>query len=231
MSSLAAERELSRSDPSFGGSLVYLLMNLPMGIIAFTLLVSFISLGVGTVVVWLGLPVLALVVLAVRGAARMERARVYALLDRYIDLPYLSLPIGGQSVRWKARLKDPSTWRDLGYFFLLFPLGIIEFVLVTAFWSTSLSLAALPIYYRFLPGGEYRFPSYDLPWFTVDSTVSALPWAALGVLFIALSVALTKALAGAHARLAAALLGPTYAQRRRLENSWGEVPTMNTVNG
>ncbi len=231
MSSLAAERELSRSDPSFGGSLVYLLMNLPMGIIAFTLLVSFTSLGIGTVVVWLGLPVLALLVLATRGAARMERARVYALLDHYIDLPYLPLPTARQSVRWKARLKDTSTWRDMGYFFLLFPLGIIEFVLVTTFWATSLGLAGLPIYYRFLPDGEYHFPSWDVPWFTVDSTVEALPWAALGVLFIALSVALTKALAGAHARLATALLGPTYAQRRRLEDSWGEVPTMSTVNG
>ncbi|WP_410659014.1 sensor domain-containing protein [Amycolatopsis sp. lyj-112] len=231
MSSLAAERELSRSDPSFGGSLVYLLMNLPMGVVAFALLVSFISLGVGTLVVWLGVAVLALVVLAVRGAARMERARVYALLDRYIDLPYLPLPAGSQSLRWKARLKDRSTWRDLSYFFLLFPLGIIEFVLVTAFWSTSLGLAGLPIYYRFLPNGEYRFPTWEVPWFTVDSTVSALPWAALGVLCVALSVALTKALAGAHARLAKALLGPTHAQRRRLEDSWDGVPTMSTVNG
>lgn len=231
MSSLAAERELSRSDPSFSGSLVYLLMNLPMGVVAFALLVSFISLGVGTLVVWLGVAVLALVVLAVRGAARMERARVYALLDRYIDPPYLPLPAGSQSLRWKARLKDGSTWRDLSYFFLLFPLGIVEFVLITTFWSTSLGLAGLPIYYRFLPNGEYRFPTWEVPWFTVDSTVSALPWAALGVLCVALSVALTKALAGAHARLATALLGPTHAQRRRLEDSWDEVPTMSTVNG
>ncbi|WP_037307666.1 sensor domain-containing protein [Amycolatopsis orientalis] len=231
MSSLAAERELRRSDPSFGGSLVYLLMNLPMGVLAFALLMAFGWLGIGTAIVWIGLPILALVILSVRGAARMERARVYALLDRYIDLPYLPLPAAGQSVRWKARLKDGSTWRDLSYFLLLFPLGIIEFVLVTVFWSTSLGLAGLPIYYRFLPGGEYRFPSWDLPWFTVDSTVSALPWAALGVLCIALSVALTKALAGMHARLATALLGPTRAQRRRLEDSWGEVPTMDAVRG
>jgi hypothetical protein len=231
MSSLAAERKLSRSDPSFGGSLAYLLMNLPMGVLAFALLMSFGWLGIGTAIVWIGLPILALVILSVRGAARMERARVYALLDRYIDLPYLPLPAAGQSMRWKARLKDRSTWRDLSYFFLLFPLGIVEFVLVTTFWSTSLGLAGLPIYYRFLPGGEYRFPSWDMPWFTVDSTVSALPWAALGVLCIALSVALTKALAGMHARLATALLGPTHAQRRRLEESWGEVSTMSTVTG
>lgn len=139
--------------------------------------------------------------------------------------------MGKQSLRWKARLKDLSTWRDLLYFFVLFPLGLIEFTLVTAFWSTSLALAGLPIYFRWLPGGAYYFPSDDLRWLTVDSTVEALPWAALGVLFIALSVALTKALAGTHARLTNALLGPTVAQRRRMERWWEEAEEKHLVAG
>ncbi|OXM59445.1 sensor domain-containing protein [Amycolatopsis vastitatis] len=220
-----------RRDPPFGGSVVFLLMNLPLGVLAFGLLTSFTAAGLGTAVVWVGVGLLALVVLAVRGAARLERARVYALLDRYVDLPYLPLPVGRQSLRWKARLKDPSTWRDLVYFFLLFPLGIVEFVLVTAFWSTSLALAGLPIYFRWLPDGAYYFPAEELRWLTVDSTVEALPWAALGVLFIALSVALTKALAGMHARVANALLGPTVAQRRRMERWWEAVEEQNLVVG
>lgn len=220
-----------RRDPPFGGSVVFLLMNLPLGVLAFGLLTSFAAAGLGTAVVWVGVGLLALVVLAVRGAARLERARVYALLDRYVDLPYLPLPAGRQSLRWKARLKDSSTWRDLAYFFLLFPVGIAEFVLVTAFWSTSLALVALPVSYRWLPGGAYYFPSEDLRWLTVDSTVEALPWAALGVLFVALSVALTKALAGLHARLANALLGPTVAQRRRMERWWEDVEEQNLVAG
>jgi hypothetical protein len=220
-----------RRDPPFGGSLVFLLMNLPLGVLAFGLLTSFISAGLGTAVVWVGVGLLALIVLAVRGAARLERARVYALLDRYIDLPYLPLPAGKQVLRWKGRLKDPSTWRDLLYFFVLFPLGLVEFVLVTAFWSTSLALATLPIYFRWLPDGAYYFPAEDVRWLTVDSTVEALPWAALGVLFVALSVALTKALAGLHARLANALLGPTVAQRRRMERWWEDAEEKTVVAG
>jgi hypothetical protein len=220
-----------RRDPPFGGSVVFLLMNLPLGVLAFGLLTSFTAAGLGTAVVWVGVGLLALLVLAVRGAARLERARVYALLDRYVDLPYLPLPAGKQSERWKGRLKDLSTWRDLAYFFLLFPLGLVEFVLVTAFWSTSLALAALPIYFRWLPGGAYYFPSDEVRWLTVDSTFEALPWAALGVLFVALSVALTRALAGVHARLANALLGPTVAQRRRMERWWEDVEAQNLVVG
>lgn len=220
-----------RRDPPFGGSVVFLLMNLPLGVAAFGLLTSFTAAGLGTAVVWVGVGLLALLLLAVRGGARLERARVYALLDHYIDLPYLPLPANGQKERWKGRLKDPATWRDLAYFFLLFPLGLIEFVLVTAFWSTSLALAGLPIYFRWLPDGAYYFPSEDVRWLTVDSTVEALPWAALGVLFVALSVALTKALAGMHARLANALLGTTVAQRRRMERSWADVEEQNLVAG
>ncbi|WP_372669690.1 sensor domain-containing protein [Amycolatopsis kentuckyensis] len=221
----------ARRDPPFGGSVVFLLMNLPLGVLAFAALTTFGAAGLGTAVVWVGVGLLALLVLAVRGAGRLERARVYALLDRYIDLPYLPLPTHGQKDRWKARLKDPSTWRDLTYFFLLFPLGIVEFVLVTTFWSTSLALAGLPLYYRWLPDGAYYFPSDELRWLTVDSTVEALPWAALGVLFVALSVALTKALAGVHARLANALLGTTVAQRRRMERWWEDAEEKNLVAG
>jgi len=181
----ATTAEVSHRTPPFGGSLVFLLTNLPLGVVAFGLLTGFISAGIGSAVVWVGVALLALVVLAVRGAARLERARVYALLDTYISLPYPPLPDDRQLARWKARLRDASTWRDLTYFFLLFPLGIVEFVLVTTFWATSLGLAGLPIYYRFLPDGAWYFPGYDLRWITVDSTVEALPWAALGVLFVA----------------------------------------------
>jgi hypothetical protein len=220
-----------RRDPPFGGSVVFLLMNLPLGVLAFGFLTAFVSAGAGTAVVWVGVGLLAVVVLAVRGAARLERARVYALLDRYIDLPYLPLPAGKQAARWKARLKDPSTWRDLTYFALLFPVGLVEFVLVTTFWATSLALVGLPVYFRWLPGGEYHFPAWEVPWLTVNSTVEALPWAALGVLFVALSVALTKALAGTHARLASALLGPTVAQRHRMERWWEDAEEKNLVAG
>lgn len=145
-----------------------------------------------------------------RGGAHVERARVYALFDAYIAVPYRSLPDGRQRAKWRARLSDSATWRDLGYLLLLFPIGIAEFVLVVTAWSVSLALLGLPIYFRFLPGGAYHFPSYDEShrWITVDSTLEALPFAALGVLALLGTVALTKALGGLHARFARVMLGP-----------------------
>jgi hypothetical protein len=211
----AADRRRSRTP--IGGSVLYLLMNLPLGVASFVLMVTLLSVGLGTAVVWVGVPILALALLLARGIAKVERARIYSLVDELIPLPYLPLPKGGgQRSRWMTRLRDVSTWRDVVYLFLLFPLGVAEFCLVVSFWATSLALVGLPIYFRYLPEHAYFFPAYDVRWITVDSTLSALPWAALGVFFVAVSVALTKGLARVHARFAAGLLGPTAAQRARL---------------
>jgi hypothetical protein len=48
-------------------------------------------------------------------------------------------------------------------------------------------------------------------------------------LFIALSVALTRAMGGFHARLATAMLGPTVAQRHRMESAWEDADEMSRV--
>ncbi|QWF79021.1 sensor domain-containing protein [Amycolatopsis sp. CA-230715] len=209
MTSTTAVAARRRTTPSLGGSMAYLLLNFPLGVMSFVFIVALTSAGLGTAIVWIGLPILALMVLTIRGWGRAERARIYAMLDVAIPMPYRPLPPDTQRGRWKTRLSDVTTWRDLAYFFLLFPLGIFEFVLVVTFWATSLGLIALPIYFRYLPDGAYFFPAYNVRWFTVDSTLSALPWAALGVLCAALSIALTKGLAGMHVRFAKSLLGPT----------------------
>lgn len=231
MTSPSAGEGRTRAHPPLGGSLVYLLLNFPLGIASFVFLVTLTAVGFSTAIIWIGVPVSALVILATRGAARLERARTYALLDRYIPIPYRPLPEAGQKQRWKVRLGDAATWRDITYFLLLFPIGIAHFVVLVTTWSVSLGLLTLPVYYRYLPEGAYFFPSYDLRWITVDSTLTALPWAALGVLCVAVSVVLTRALAAGHAHFAAALLGPTAKRAREAGDSFPDAPVLSPVAG
>lgn len=205
------EYDGTRPRPPLAGSLAFLLLSFPLGVAWFVVLVTLISAGIGTAIVWVGLGVLALAVVLWRGGAQVERARVYALLDTVIADPYRPLPSASASGRWKARLGDPQTWRDLVYLALLFPIGVLEFTLMTAAWGYGLGLVALPIYYRYLPGGEFRFPDWELPWFTVDSTIDAVPFAALGVLMVGFAIGLTRWLATGHARFARMLLGPRVA--------------------
>lgn len=207
----------TRPRPPVLGSLGYLLSNLPLGIAGFTLMVTLFTAGVGTAVVWVGLPVLAAAVAVARSSARFERARVHRMLGAYIADPYQPLPASGMKERWKARLSDGATWRDALYLVLLLPLGIVEFTVVVTVWSVGLAGTFLPVYCTWLPGGAYFFPSGDLRWVVADSPVDALPWAALGLAVLALAVSLTRGLGTAHARLARAMLGPGPCARRLAE--------------
>lgn len=212
--------------PSVARALAYLLLSFPAGIAAFVVLLTLTVAGIATAIVWVGLPILAAAVLVTRGGANLERARTYALLGTYVPPATRPLPDGDLRQRWRTRLTDSATWREYAYLFLLFPLGIVEFVLMVATWSASLGLLALPIYYRFLPGGAWHFPGDDveLRWVTADSVWTALPWSLLGVLFVVLTAALTRSLGAAHGRLVGAMLGPTVTRMRELDAHDGAFP-------
>lgn len=211
---MTTEHDGTRPDPTLLGSLAYLVMNLPIGIASFVFVVTTVSVGVGTAIIWVGVGVLAVAMLAWRGFAQLERARVRAMLGTYIATPYRPLPEDGK--RWTTRVKDPATWQDMVYCLLLLPIGIAEFSLMVSFWATSLWLVTLPAYWSWLPY-DWRPDMWNAPLFTIDSWTDTLPWAALGVLLLAVTVALTRALGVLHARYARALLGPSERRISKLE--------------
>ncbi len=209
---MTTERDGTRPNPPLLGSLAYLLMNLPIGIASFVFVVTTLSVGAGTLIIWVGLAVLAVAVLAWRGFAQVERARVHAMLGTYIASPYR--PDEGR--RWLTRVKDPATWKDMAYCVLLLPIGIAEFTLMVTSWATSLWLVALPIYWTWLPESA-RPVVWNRSVFAVDSWPETLPWAALGVLLLAMTIALTRVLGTLHARYARAMLGPSGRRISQLE--------------
>jgi len=207
------ERDGSRPNPPLFGSLAYLVMNLPIGIASFVFVVTSLSVGVGTAIVWVGVAVLALSALVMRGMASLERMRVHAMLGTYVATPYRPL---GTSSRWATRLKDPATWKDMVYLVLMLPIGIAEFTISIVSWSVSVYLTLLPFYWTFMPA-EWRPVVWNEPFLNVDSWIETLPFAGLGVLVLALSVIVTKALGAGHARFARAMLGPSPRRISKLE--------------
>lgn len=211
------ERDGTRPDPPLLGSLGYLVMNLPIGIASFVFVVTTVSLGAGTVIIWVGLAVLALSAVVTRGFAQVERARVHAMLRTYIASPYRPVPEGGK--RWSTRVKDPATWKDLAYCVLLLPIGIAEFTIMVTFWAVSLWLVLLPVYWGLMPNSwrAELWNDSDNPLLRVDSWTGTLPWAAVGVLVLAMAVMLTRVLGVLHARYARAVLGPSERHISKLE--------------
>ncbi|OLT46595.1 hypothetical protein BJF85_16265 [Saccharomonospora sp. CUA-673] len=210
--------------PGLSGSSAVLVSSLPLGIFSFVFLVTTFAVGLPLSLVWLGIPVLMAFLAGSRGLADLERIRVRAWLGRPVPRPYRPLPTTGFRARWLTRARDAQTWRDVTYLVLLLPLGVVEFTVMVTFWALALGLVALPVYYRFLPDGLYAFPGHDVRWIVVDSVPTALPWAVLGVLLVCLAVPLTRGVGAGHARLAAALLGPS-PRRERAAEAAPPVPT------
>jgi hypothetical protein len=207
------DRDGTRPNPPLLGSLAYLAMNLPIGIGSFVFVVTAMSVGVSTLIIWVGLAVLAVAALVMRGLASLERLRVHAMLGTYIASPYRPLPDKG---RWMSRVKDPATWKDMAYLVLMLPLGIAEFTVVVVAWSVSLYLTFLPLLWHWVPS-DWDLVVDKHPLWDIDSWVGTLPFAGLGVLLLALAIIVTNALGTAHAVYARAMLGPSQRRIAKLE--------------
>lgn len=215
MAETTTERDGSRPNPPVLGSLAYLVMNLPIGIASFVFVVTSLSVGVGTAIIWVGVGILAVAMLIWRGAAGLERLRVHTMLGTYVATPYRPMPADGKK-RWSTRLKDPATWKEMTYFLLLLPIGIAEFTMMVVLWSASLWFSLMPVYYTWFPG-DWRAEVLGEPFPNVDSWFETLPWAGLGVLLLAMTIVLTKGLGTLHASYARAMLGPSPRRISRME--------------
>ncbi|MBT8166380.1 MAG: sensor domain-containing protein [Acidimicrobiia bacterium] len=125
---------------------LYLLLGLPLGIFYFVFLVTSLSLGVGLVIIWVGVPILFGAVLIWRGLGAVERGLVGGLLGEDIDPPQKPT-IEGTSYAKKAKavLADSYTWRSFAWLLLRFPLGIAGFVLTVVLLSVSIGLLFAPV--------------------------------------------------------------------------------------
>ncbi len=181
----------------------FMILSFALGLFWFCLLVPMIATGLGTLVTLIGLPILALSLAAWIAGARVERWRVKAFFGESIADPYRPLPAGSLWAKFKARLGDAATWKDLGYLMLLFPIGVAEFVITVVLVSTTFSALTMPVYYWLLDneGLEYA------PSRTIDTLPEALAVSVLGVILFFVTTAVMIGMGRAHVALARGLLG------------------------
>ncbi|MEU6714702.1 sensor domain-containing protein [Nonomuraea sp. NPDC046802] len=140
----------------------YTLVGFPTTIIGFVLMIAGFAAGVGTAVVWIGVPLLAGTLMVARGFADAERGWLSRVLDRPPVRPrYKQPPPGAGRFR---RLVNPLTsgqsWLDLLHGLLNLPFAIISFVLTVVFWTLPLAGLTWPVYGLF----TMRIPgSVELP--------------------------------------------------------------------
>ncbi len=200
--------------PRLGRSVVFLISVLPMGVLLCVPLIVGSLAGIGLTLVWAGIPILMAVTTCWRAVARVQRRWMSVTLGVDIETPYRPLPPASVFRRWRAKLADPATWRDIAFAVVTLPLGLGEFVLVVVLWVASLALLALPVWAPSLPFDDAtNLPDLHGHLHRIHTAGQALPYTLVGLVFLVLAIWLSPRLARLHARLGRALLGPTKASR------------------
>ena len=131
------------------GNIAFLLLSFPLGLIFFLVTVIGFALGVSTLILWIGLPMLFATLVLVRGMAIIERRMAANLLNVSFlyQLHKHDMPQQGFLKRFGHVLRDPLTWTSTIYMIVKLPLGIISFTLALVLPIVSLALTLLPLVY------------------------------------------------------------------------------------
>ena len=144
-------------------SAAYVMVSFPLGLVALVWLSVGLPLGFGLIPAFLlGLPVLAVTVLGWSALSRLERRRAAIVLGAPIAEPPARRHHERLAARWRARLEDPMTWRELAWAVLISILGLAAPSILMALASGTVALFALPFVAPFatdaatvaIPSGE-----------------------------------------------------------------------------
>ncbi|GIH79082.1 sensor domain-containing protein [Planobispora longispora] len=163
----------------------YLLISFPLALIAFCLTVVGFSAGVGTVVVWIGVPILAATMMLARGFADLERRMLPEVLGRPVARPrYRPAP---RAAGFFRRLVNPmangQSWLDLLYAVVNFPIAVVTFCLTVTWWAGAVLGLTYPIYGWILEGIPDNNGPAELLGFGDGVLVGVIFNTAIGVLF------------------------------------------------
>lgn len=186
-------------------NLIYLLLAFPLSVVYFVFLVTGLSVGIGTLIIWIGIPVLLAVLAASWGLAFIERMLAEVLLRE--DLPPRSREEDADQSAWerlKTHLGYSVTWTSLVYLFLKFPLATIFFVITVTLVATSVAMLVMPFTYKLM-----NYPDWWGIW-QIDSLGEALIATVLALVVVGpISLHITNFLARVSGAFARVMLGRT----------------------
>lgn len=177
---------------------LHLILDLPIGIATFTLLVTAVSTGLSTLVIIVGFPILVATGVAVRWVANLERARLRLLLEADALRPATWPGTGEPFLRrvWTCA-KDPTVWKEAFYEVALMPWGIATFTTTVVVWGVAFGGVLYGAYAWALPGAH---PWYEYVGYALLGVVMFVigPWIIHGVAL--LGRAMGRALLGVSTR-------------------------------
>jgi hypothetical protein len=184
-------------------NLLYLMLALPLGLLYFIFLSVGLPLGLGLIIVWIGIPILALVFAGSWGLAALERQLAIAALGA--DVPPMAPPPASETQTFWQRVgaffSNPVTWKGMAFLLLKFPLGLVSFVATVTLLATSSALLLAPLLW------EWGVLDVDVILWQVDSLGGAWLCSLFGLGLLWLSLNLLNLLALVWRWAATFLLG------------------------
>ncbi|MGW7355091.1 sensor domain-containing protein, partial [Streptomyces sp. NPDC054784] len=214
------------------GELLYVLSSFPISLAAFVFTITTGSVGIGLLITFVGLPILAAGLSCCRALGRMERARARLLLGHDVaePEPVRALQRGTGVLAWTGALfRSGVSWRSALYSLLHFPWAVFQFVLATVLWVDALGLLLYPAW-------QWVFPEYlDQPGiqlggdghtgFFVDSPPEIAVASAVGLVLLLVSPWVLRGTTQVDRLMVTGLLGPSKLATRvwELESDRGVV--------
>ena len=206
------------TDPQSFVNIFYLFLSFPLGIAYFVFLVTGISLGAGLLIIWVGVPILGVVLAGTWVLCEFERMLAVGLLKEDIPPTARSNLAGraeadvqglspgerfviGMWRRLKRYLSDRLTWTGMLYLFLKFPLGIASFTVAVTLISVTAALLAAPLTYLF---GDFDM---SVGGWDIDTLWEAALLTLVGIPMVFVSLHGMNLMAFASGRLARVMLG------------------------
>lgn len=199
-------------------NLVYLALAFPLGLGYFVGLTVGGSLGVGLLITWIGLPILAGTLIAATAAASLEATLASTLVGVDVDQPaYLQqfdleeslvVPGNGFVEAIKRLFISPSAWTSVALLLVKFGFGIASFVALVVSVTVTGALLGAPLLYdqAVVNLGTASGEAYTFGGWVIDSFPEAIAVSAVGVVSLFVAANLLNALARAQALTTASVL-------------------------
>lgn len=186
-------------DPGAWAACLYMVLSVVTGTFYFSWAVAGVSLSFSLILLIVGLPVMMLFFLSVRGLGFVEGRLVEALLGTRMPRRAI-VPRGGSWwEKFKVMFTTGSTWTTLIYMVLMQPLGVLYFTLIVTLFSLAISLMGAPVI-------QYGFresviqPEVSVPFYAMPLVM------ALGGLLVVGTLHLARLVTALHGKFAKAML-------------------------
>jgi putative sensor protein/histidine kinase/DNA gyrase B/HSP90-like ATPase len=136
-----------------GADTVYLLLGFPLALVSFGVIVTGLSVGVGSLLLLFGLPLVVLTLYAARAFAELERVRIRPVLPtRKLRPRYrATAPDASFLRRMFTPLVDGQYWLDLVHGLVVFGVSAATFTIAVTWWCTAVFGLAYAVFGWFLP--------------------------------------------------------------------------------